>query len=228
MKTVQKHIDYLRHELKKVSDDTLDNLSDEFLYSTLLMGRMRAIKNDANRNWFLSEFNKQVVCVSLKEDTLFNKCNCSNVGCKILKSETKVPQPLSSRRQYVLKVKDMSGNVIGHEKLEFKNGSRNPKVTHKWDIVDGHLVIFLTNTNRHPILKKVVMHGVMNDPLEAAKYSVECDSTVSCYDPKTQPFPIDDVLQEGMYKITMEMLMTNLKSREDVLNDDNEERALQI
>tara|TARA_R110000787_G_C13440484_1_gene446337 strand:- start:6388 stop:7074 length:687 start_codon:yes stop_codon:yes gene_type:complete len=226
-KTIQKHIDHVRHELKKFSDDTLDNLSDEFIYDKLLIGRTRAIRMSADKNQFMSDSNFQVVCIDLEDSTIFEKCNCGSIGCKVKKSKVEIPQFMVKARGYLAKVKDLSGKSIGFEYLEFKGGSRIPKKKLQWDRIDNKLLVYQTNSKAAPTLKKVLIHGIFNDPWAATRVSVDCVS-ISCYDPSKDPFPIDQGLEDVMYKITIENLIRNIRGVLDVLNDDNEERAINV
>lgn len=227
MKTIQKHIDHIRHELKKFSDDVLDNLSDEFIYDKLLIGRTTAIRRSADKDQFISDSNYQVICVELEESTVFDKCNCGSIGCKIKKSVNSLPQFLTQANGYLIKVKDLSGASIGFVPLEFRNGSRVSKKKLQWDRIENKLLVYQTNSSSVPALKKVVVHGVFNDPWEATKSSTDC-TAINCFDPLTDPFPIDQGLEDAMYKLTIENLAKNLRLVQDVLNDNNEERAINI
>lgn len=203
------------------SDDK--RFSDRHLYFILKYLRAELIKNKANKYNYLNVFNYQTIpCLSLEIVTGLDDCPClpDGVGCQYLRTASPLPKILSNRQGLLISsVRDAVGNIIpgaSYETTSYDQYTKIKKNMTRYFIHNGYLYLATNNTD----LEKINITAIFFDPVELASIPT-CDNTeVTCYNPMTQAFPMDDELTSALFKMTYEELFGfALRVPQDTSND---------
>jgi hypothetical protein len=221
MATIAEHTGTIRTLIKNHTDDSY--YTDEFLYKLLKDSRAMILEREAKKFYKFSDFSYLSICMPLILDT-YHDCDCLpiDIGCKVLKSRFNLPRVLQGRNRDLIKIKTIDGEEIGYvpdsssiKKLKY---SRTQKNKIKYTIVNNHLVIF-NNTS----LKAVIVELVPEDPLDLSNITL-CnedgeDIGPTCFDYRTENFPIKQALHMPMYEELLKFLNLPLSIPEDLTND---------
>jgi hypothetical protein len=205
------------------SDDS--RLMSRHIYSKMLSTRALLIFNKVNKRQFLSKWNFTMLpCVKM---VLVDPSECPCLvapGCQVLRSEHKLPKPVTSINKYLLDaVMSVDGAIIFHEVTYLrKNWRVDDKYTASkpdYFIKDDYL--YITSTRK---LKAVTVIGLFVDPVEAENYPSYCDGTEeveTCpVSPRSLDFPIDEELIDALVQITVQELSVGFRlGHEDRRND---------
>jgi hypothetical protein len=150
-------------------------------------------------------------------------CPClPPIGCSILRSEFKLPAPLSGLSGDLI---DWVRTITRHKKidrvslnaLESQKGNKYTSKKVQYFIENEYLYIS-TPTN----LKVLAMRALFEDPLEAEKYQgyCDCEDCADCEDIGNKEFPIDSDLVDTLIELTVqEVVILFSKGQEDTTND---------
>lgn len=203
------------------SDDS--RLSSRHIYNKLLSVRARLISQQAKKKQRISQWNYQTLpCVKLIKVPP-HQCPCiPPLGCKILRSEYKLPEPLSGLSDdliqgvtsidKVVKIDRMTINAISSQK-----GNKYTQIKTSYFIQDGYLYIS-TPTN----IKLVSVIGLFEDPIEAQEYKSYCGDCedCNCGDYMDYNFYIDNDLVDALIELTVnEVVLLFSQNQEDLTND---------
>lgn len=225
-KTIQSHIDYIRQFIKQTSDDS--DYSDQFLYKCLVDKRATVIQQQYSKKKRLSDWNKQTFCVPLEIDG-YADCQClPNIGCKVLRSTTDIPNPISTKYTDIFEVMDISGNVKYYPSNKQKERAYKHSKTRfnklGYEIYNSKLVIFIKDKQLANPSKTVLVRGIFEDPSELSEINI-CDqfsgtpTTGVCFDPKTDKFPLDASFNDQLYTLVLQKLGISMQFIEDRTNN---------
>lgn len=215
-KTISKHISAIKNRWKLNSDDV--DFSDEFLYDMLSDARVELLDRKAKSFQKMGNSNWQTICVPLELAT-YHDCDCIAVGCEVLKSTIDLPSVISYRNKPAMSVTDLAGNTVHRFSMRDKSFMQYSKVLSQgpsWDIINNKLVIF------NDLYKEMVLvKGIFNNPFSVSQIEtcLSEDGTVPCYDPYTEPFPLEPSFNEAMYKIVSNNLGLSMRVQEDENNN---------
>jgi hypothetical protein len=203
------------------SDDK--RFSDRHLYFILRYIRAELIKNKANKYNYLNVFNYQTIpCLSLEIVTGLDDCPClpDGVGCQYLRTASPLPKILANRQGLLIaSVRDPVGNKIpgaSYETTSYDEYTKIKKTMTRYFIHNGYLYLATNNTD----LEKISITAIFSDPVELASIQTCDDGEVGCYNPLTQPFPMDDELTSALFKMAYdEIFGVAMRVPQDNTND---------
>lgn len=203
------------------SDDS--RLSSRHIYNKLLTVRSRLISQEAKKKQRISQWNYQVLpCVEL-ELVPSHDCPCvPPIGCQILRTKYKLPEPLSGLSGTLIQAVTTidRGIKIDEVTLNAVNAQRGNKYTSKkmnYFLHNGYLYV-TTSQN----LKAISITALFEDPIEASKYKGLCDckDCANCVDYLEEDFPIDNDMIDALIELTInEVVILFSQSQEDQTNN---------
>lgn len=208
------------------SDDS--RLSSRHIYNKLLSVRSRLLFQKANKKQKLNQWNFQTLpCVELIKAPI-HECPClPPVGCEILKSKFKLPNPITNLTHHLLQnVSSVDGSVIyseiGFNEYKYKKGNKYTANKPDFFIRDGYL--YLTYKTGPKI---ITVTGLFEDPLEVESFPSACDLDCNtCESILDKEFPIDNDLIDILIEMTIQELIIiftqNNQDRTNNSSDDNQ------
>jgi len=203
------------------SDDS--RLTNRHIYNKLLTVRSRLISQEAKKKQKISQWNYQVLpCVEL-ELVPPHDCPCvPPLGCKILRTKYKLPEPLTGLNGSLIQtVSTMDRGIkIDEVTLNAVNAQKGNKYTSKkmnYFLHNGYL--YVTSTQN---LKAISIVALFEDPIEASQFKglCDCEDCNNCIDYLEQDFPIDNDLIDAMIELTInELVILFSQSQEDQTNN---------
>jgi len=220
---IEDYISHIKTTLNHGSKSDDSPFSDRYIYSILRMMRAELIKNKSNKSNFLNTFNYQTIpCLSLEIVHGLDDCEClpDGVGCQYARTILPIPEILSSRdRLLVRSVRDAVGNIIDQTTYEtsyYDTYSKIKKERTRYFIHNSYLYITANNTD----LSQVSITALFFDPTDLASIPTCTDSTVNCYEPLKQPFPMEKDLSSALFKMTFDEIFTYaMRVPQDLTND---------
>lgn len=203
------------------SDDS--RLSNRLIYNKLLTVRARLISQEAKKKQKISPWNYQTLsCIKLIEVPPHD-CPCvPPLGCKILRSEEVLPEPLSGLSgtliQYVgtidrsIKIDEISFNAVNSQK-----GNKYTSNKANYFLHNGY--IYITTSHN---LKAIMMIALFEDPIKARQFKglCDCEDCQNCIDYMEEDFPIDNDLTDAMIELSVnELIVMFSQSMEDLTNN---------
>lgn len=214
------YIFYLKNILNQgvASDD--NRFSDEMLYFLLLNIRATLISQKHKKNQKLSDFNYlDIPCIKLSLSTI-DECDCvpADLGCKYMRSDIEIPEILMGRNKFLGYATDMYGNnidIVDFQSTRYDKLSFTKKDSVKAFIRNKKLFI-VNNTD----LERVSLTAIFYDPHQLALIDCgEPDLTV-CFDPLTQPFPMEKDLSDALFKMSYDdFVKYSMKIPQDKTNN---------
>jgi hypothetical protein len=210
------------------SDD--NRLTDRHIYNKGLTVRSKLLSQESKKKQKLSQWNfQELPCVELiKVDR--HECSClPNVGCEILRTKHKLPDPLVGLSAHMIEyVTSLDGSIIYSETtwkgINYRAG--NKYTSHKPDywIQDGFM--YINNKNGPKIIR---ISGLWEDPIKAEGFPSYCGGDTedenACIDPRELPFPIDEDMMDTLIELTIKELIGVFSAgAEDVHNDTKDTR----
>lgn len=212
-----------------VSDDS--RLTSRKIYTKMLTVRNRLLVQELNKKKKLSVWNYQTLpCVELIEVDI-HECPCAPPsGCTILRSKHKIPKINSSLYGYAINAVTTINRKeifsIDPTAVDTLEGNKYTRNALRYFIQDGYLYVIAPFA-----LKMVVVSGLFEDPIEAAKFknfckATECENCGECIDYLNLEFPLDGDLVEPLVQlVTQDLLAKYLSITSDNRNDNQDERV---
>ncbi len=197
------------------------------IYYTFIRKRATVIENRLRDDKRMSRTNEQVItCAKLVKSSPV-ECNCLNlVGCKIYRSECKLPKTLSNTTNYEIKnVSSMDGNLIFIETTwESFNTIKYKKYTSNmphYMVYNDYIYVINNYIDEEPI-EYINFSGIFDDPIKV----LECNScNVVTVNPNTGlvkcdsiydfEFPLSGKLLDTAVQLTLQELVANYKELTD-------------
>mgnify|MGYP000294406911 CR=1 FL=1 len=209
------------------SDDS--RLSSRHIYNKLLSSRSKLISQKANKKQNISSWNYQTLpCVNLIKVPA-HECPCfPPVGCEVLRSEYKLPDPISGLSGVLIKSvtsieRSLKIDAITINAVNSQKGNKYTSKKTNYFIQDGYLYI-TTPTN----LKVVSIIGLFEDPIDAISYCNSCTGCINCLNYKEEEFPISSDLVDALIELTViEVIQIFSKRIEDATNNTRDNIAQQ-
>lgn len=199
VKELVAHITGILSHGPKASDS---KISERQVYFILKFLRAKLIKQKADKYNYISDFNYQSLeCLPLvlAPD---GECECYDNGCKVLKSEWKIPRIIVNRNQLMLKgIFTQAGVEIfpaTEQELKRYKYSKTKLGKFTYEIKNGYL--YVRGTER---LKVIKLTAIFEDPLDI-NIEGACGQDTVCFDPDITDFPIDLELVDTINKMTYE------------------------
>lgn len=229
MATKRQHVYAIQNILSQGPRSDDSSFSNRLVEHFLNISRGLLIKRRMDSKHVLSDSNYMTYCDTLIPSKFFD-CSCISheFNCNILRSTRPVPEYISSQDGISIEVRNpLSGDLIDYASLSSARLSKHSLTasdTPTWFIHNRHLYIMKTLN-----LDTVTIRLIPENP-DALRNYQSCDSSVVCYDPDNDDYPIDTDLIQPMYKMTLEMLGAALNSPQDnennarssVINNDKE------
>ncbi len=207
------------------SDDT--RLSRRHIYNKLCSVRSRLLTMKANKKQKISDFNIQVLpCVELIEASK-SECPCFiEIGCKVLRTKSKLPKPLMGLNNHLITaVTSIDGSIVypqtSWKGLQFKKGGKYTKSKAEYYIKNNYL--YLTDKNGPEV---ITIMGVFDNPSEVDKFPSACNKDINgnqlpnCTSPLDKEFPLDGDLIDVAIEMSVQELIQIFNSNiEDLTND---------
>ena len=197
------------------------------IYYTFIRKRATVIENRLRDDKRISRTNEQVItCAKLIKSSPV-ECNCLNlVGCKIYRTECKLPKTLSNTTNYEIKnVTSLDGNLIFIETTwESFNTIKYKKYTADMPhfmVYNDYIYVINNYIDEEPI-EYINFSGVFDDPIKV----LECNScnTIDANPDITLPkcdsiydfeFPLSGKLLDTAVQLTLQELIANYKELTD-------------
>jgi len=219
--TIDKHIAAIRGMLREHNErDAL--FTDEALYHhfSVAVAELHKQKIDREKNY--DPFSIQYFCIGTVPGKVHD-CNCVDVGCDVLRSIYQIPKPISNRSSPFIRVR-----TLEHQDIPFVDPSAanaintDPVRKGKLHYSIINRTVILWNT-KGKVPKAILVGGLFEDPLEWAGLQL-CDpngnvTEASCFDAKSQDFPVDQDLVRRAYRLTIEAMGIALRKPDDRIND---------
>lgn len=200
------------------SDDT--RLSNRHIYSVLMSIRSTLITQQLKKKQKISSWNLQSIpCIELIEVEA-HQCPCiPPIGCKILRSKYKLPNPLSGLNGHIInsvttidrsiKIDETSINSINYQR---GNKFTKNKLSY---FIDGGYIYLNTDSN----IRVISLTAVFEDPIKVIEFnntnSACSNNNPKCLDYLEENFPIDMDLESTLIQMTNEELLQVFKPIED-------------
>lgn len=192
------------------SDDS--RLSPRFVYSMALPSRALLLNQKLKGKAKVSDWNYQTIpCVELIEVTGQN-CPClPQIGCKVLRSKYRLPDPITDyNKDTITFVGSTDGSVVfpntSFNAQRFKKGNKFTARKEDYYIRDGYLYINLLQMN--PI-KVVMIVGLFENPFAVKQFESLCPSCTDCLECESfldTDFPIDMDLLPTLTEMMLERI----------------------
>tara|TARA_R110000803_G_scaffold45536_1_gene95917 strand:+ start:15 stop:749 length:735 start_codon:yes stop_codon:yes gene_type:complete len=215
------------------SDDT--RLSSRHIYSKVLTTRAKLLSQKLNKRQPISQWVYQTLdCVELVE-ALPYECPClPAVGCKILRTKNKLPQPLLGMMNGngIQSVTSLEGSITFSETTwknkKYSAGSKYTSSKPDYYLRNDYLYV---TTKGSP--KVISITGLFDDPVEAEKFPSICgdtpckegsltpaDGCPECMGPLDKELPIDLSMVDTLIELASnELINVFNQSREDTSNN---------
>lgn len=204
------------------SDDT--RLSNRHIYNVLMSVRSTLITQQINKKQGISAWNYSVLpCVELIEVSAV-QCPCiPQIGCKILRSKNKLPNPLSGLNGHIIhSVTTVDRSMkIDEVKLNAINYQKGNKYTSKklFYFIDSGYLYISTPTS----IRVLTVTALFENPIEAQKFnsnSSVCESSSrTCIDFLEEEFPIDVDLETTLIQMAGQELLQVFQPLEDTTSN---------
>ena len=207
------------------SDDS--RLSFRHIYSKVLTIRAKLFTEKINKRQPVSQWDYQTLnCVELIPAKPY-ECPClPSVGCVILRTKYKLPQPLTGLTEghIIQSVTSLEGSVnyspTTWEDKKYKKGAKYTSDKPDYYIREDYLFI---TTKKGP--KAITITGLFDDPLLAADFPSMCEEPCvenckECISPLDRDIPIaKDMIDVLVELSSLELLGEFSKGREDESNN---------
>lgn len=205
------------------SDDS--RLSYRHIYNKLLTVRSKLITNELNKKQKLSQWNYQTLpCVELVLVPPHN-CPCiPPIGCNILRTKYRLPEPLMGLSKNTIKtVSTIDRNILINEiainSIKYQSSNKYTSKKMNYFVEDGYL--YITTSSK---LEIITITGIFENPLEVENFKNYCNSDCvdcnKCINYLEEDFPIDLNLVDSLVEISSVELVQNFnKSIEDITNN---------
>lgn len=221
---VKKLIDRVQSIYSKGVQSDDSRLSNRLIYNKLLTTRSKLISQKIKKKQRVSQWNYQTIpCVKLVEVPK-HQCPCiPPVGCKILRSEHKLPEPISGFNEDLIQsVTSIERSIkidrISINAVNFQRGNKYTSTKVNFFVQDGY--IYLTTPTDISIISIVAL---FENPIEVKNFLSYCSDCVECnkcIDYLEEDFPIDNDMIDTLIELTLnEVVILFSKSIEDVSNN---------
>jgi hypothetical protein len=223
MTTINQYISDLRGIIKE-SGRSADVYTDQFLYSLLNGARAYLLEQQSSKLDFQSEWDWQQFPLKLVKDKS-HLVGCVTVGCDILRTEYKVPRPITSRIKNMMDVTtfDYSTILLSTEQA-YRNAKYDDIKSQKTmaSVINNYIIIW-----NKPELKSILVNGLWENLLDWTTIP-QCDNsgnytTATCFDALNSEFKIGEDLKHATYDIVLKKLFPTLDRHKDITNDSNAE-----
>ena len=203
------------------SDDT--RLSFRHIYNKMVSVRSKLINDQVIKNNKVGQGSFQTLdCVELEEVYLDKKFN---IGCKVLKVKSKLPNILVSDRRHLIQfVTSIEGSVVYSEttweQVKYKKYNKYTSSNPDYFLRDNDL--YLTNNKAAKI---ITISALFEDPSKPLEYPSLCPKDLD-YDIFKIDFCIDSHLIDNLVELSVkELVILFSQMKEDRINDstDNNE-----
>lgn len=210
------------------SDDS--RLSRRHIYNKLLTTRSKLISQEAKKKQKISQWNYQTLyCVELIEVPK-HECPCiPPIGCNLLRSKNPLPEPITGFSDDLIQSVSSIDREIKLDRITInavKNLRGNKYTYNKPNYFIQSDYLYVTT---YSLIKQLVVIGLFEDPIEAAKYESICDECTNCTDCSECPdcfdylnfdFPIDNDMIDVLIELTSKELVVMFSQNiEDATND---------
>ncbi len=187
------------------------------------------LKRRAEQHKPISRFNYQSLCVELTTRSGTDCVDCTkDLSCCILRSVQKIPATIHGRNTDLMKVRLFNGqeisqveNYTAYKSLQHTK-TRAGKMAYA--IIDGRLELY-----GNDLLKYIVVEGPFNDPTDLVDFhSCGSDNTESCYDIRSDNFPIEESLVPTLRELVYKELSVSINLADDTKNDSTPNAPNQI
>lgn len=219
--TIDKHIAAIRGMLDEYNERGAP-FTDQQIYHHFSVTAAEVQRQKIDRDKSYNVFTINYYCVGLEPGTVHD-CNCIDVGCDVMRSRHMIPDPVHNKTTPLLRVR-----TLDHKDIPFIDASAansinlDPVRRNKlhYSVVNSKIVLWNT---RNGIPKAVLVGGLFIDPLEWANIQL-CDDNgndleETCFNAKTQDFPVDGDLLRRIYTLTVQALIPAANKKEDRIND---------
>lgn len=218
MATIREHVYAVQNIVNKgrKSDDA--PFSNSLILHFMDLSRNLLLERKLNNRRFVSPFNYQEFCVPMCESSWVDCCGAPDLGCKILKSVSEIPDAIASKTQFYLKAYMFSGQEIGQTTFSVfkkRKWSLTKKNKAGWFISNKHLYVAGIPDN---LLASVWLKGVFEDPTQAAEFLI-CDPATDCTNTLDTEYPIEGELVDPMYRMVLQYLGVAMKFPIDDVNN---------
>lgn len=205
-------------------------LSSRHIYSALTSGRSTLLRQQFNKNQYISSWSYQTLpCVELIKAPL-TECPCApRAGCVILRSKHPLPKTITGISKTLIRsVTTIDGSIVftetSFDTMKYSDkGNKYTKTGPQYFIRNTYLYITVITE-----LKAVSVTGLFEDPLVASTYPTACDDCVDCgcdcTDVMDQDFFISrDQLTPLVQLANQELIVIMKQMQEDKLNNASED-----
>lgn len=211
------------------SDDT--RLMSRHIYNKLLTVRSRLISQEAKKKQKISQWNYQVLpCIELIVVPA-HECPCvPPIGCDILRSRHKIPEPLSGLSGSLIQTvttidRSKKINEISLNAVNSKGGNKYTSQSENFFVENGYLYITAPKTSKLSVIRMVAL---FEDPIDARKFpsfcEEDCVECADCTDYQEEDFPIDNDLIDAMVELTInELVLLFGQAVQDIKNSSSED-----
>lgn len=210
--TVQQIIDrvWSNYEHGMPSNDS--RLRPRYIYELLKSGRSTLVKRELKKRNTPSDWVYQSLkCVTM-EKVPIQECPCiPPVGCNILRSKYKLPQPIFMNNP-LRSVTSLDGSVeyspTTWDELKYSSSNTYTAGRPEYFVRDGYLYITDKKTDT-----TVFVSGVFHDPVEVGRFNNYCED--ECFSALDQEFPMPEDLIGPMIELSFREGGMFIQSRED-------------
>ena len=203
------------------------SLSPREVLFYLEKSRAKVLYDDILAKRFISNHNKQTICVPL-EEVQENYCDCSDQdkkACFVLKSKCPIPKLINNTIFAI----DSTNGKLQHEvvfanQVKYKRESRieaNATKTYVFfrTLSDGTYLYLINNE----FIEKVILEALFEEPRDANEYKC-CENKKPTCNPLDETFYIDDRLVPMVQDMTIKFISGARSTPNDLLNNDIDDK----
>jgi len=172
---VRSHIDFVRQNLREVSDDS--NFTDEQIYMALLEARGLIMERRLEKNKEFPDDIYQTICLTLCTDSYHECDDCLDIpaGCEILKTCKDIPGGMFDGNTEIIRVSTIDGREIApvteakHRLRKFRKTGKN---NYYYIRMKNKFGVFNIPQQR---LRAIKIKGIFLDPV-AAEMASACSA----------------------------------------------------
>lgn len=222
MATFNEVIYSVRERIRQHTDDS--DIDNRQILFELNVQRGLVYRNEYNKNnRTIDDEAKQIVCVPM-EYTTAEACGC-NDDCKYLRSSIKLPTFIELHDKIAIthvksvEIGSIPFSYVSYSKFPFVGKNKyNKNAVFVTLHPSGYLYVKSANPN-FKLIEKVLVHGIFENPLEAAKL---CDEANCPDDIFESQYPAKSYILAYILDIVTNVFINKLQVPKDLINNANE------
>lgn len=216
-------VSQIRTLIKEYSDDSY--YEDEFLLNLFLNQRAMLLRHKFLKYNHVSPQNYSIFCMKLVKG-VSHECGCITVGCKVYRSENKLPNFISTRNKPAVEFYTLSHgriDLIEESDLSSIEVSKIKKNRPHAVLANNNIVLFGKEYDA------IMVRAILENPLDIKKvqHCADEETSISCVDVYNDDIFTDrEICSTAIELVVTKDLRVPMSTTSDMNNDNNPEIKL--